>query len=253
MKLIGVSPLAVTEKVPAVLSANVVDAAEVNTGAECRHRQGEGLGRRVGVDVSGRDGDRVGPGTPEGRRAGQGAVGAQGHTGWQGPGLAEADRGVARGRDREGPRRVLGERRRRRRGEDGHRRGHRQGEGLGRGVRVGVGRRDGDRVDPRTPGVRCARPACRRRPGRHPRAALPVSLKLIGSVTVRRDGEGARRALGERDRGGRGEHRRRGRHRQGEGLGRGARVGVGRRDGDRVGPGAPEGRRTGQGAVGWPT
>jgi hypothetical protein len=34
LKLIGVSPVAVTEKVPAVLSANVVDAAEVNTGAE---------------------------------------------------------------------------------------------------------------------------------------------------------------------------------------------------------------------------
>ena len=35
----------------------------------------------------------------------------------QGPDLAEADRGVARRRDGEGPRRVLGERRRRSRGE----------------------------------------------------------------------------------------------------------------------------------------
>jgi hypothetical protein len=34
LKLIGLSPVAVTEKVPAVLSANVVDAAEVNTGAD---------------------------------------------------------------------------------------------------------------------------------------------------------------------------------------------------------------------------
>ena len=34
VKLIGVSPVAVTEKVPAVFSANDVDAAEVNTGAE---------------------------------------------------------------------------------------------------------------------------------------------------------------------------------------------------------------------------
>ena len=33
LKLIGVSPVAVTEKVPAVLSANMVDADEVNTGA----------------------------------------------------------------------------------------------------------------------------------------------------------------------------------------------------------------------------
>ena len=34
VKPIGVSPLAVTEKVPALFSAKVVDAAEVNTGAE---------------------------------------------------------------------------------------------------------------------------------------------------------------------------------------------------------------------------
>ena len=34
VKLIGVSPVAVTEKVPAVFSPNVVDAAEVNTGAD---------------------------------------------------------------------------------------------------------------------------------------------------------------------------------------------------------------------------
>ena len=34
MKLIGVSPVAVTEKVPAVFSANVVDVAEVNAGPE---------------------------------------------------------------------------------------------------------------------------------------------------------------------------------------------------------------------------
>ena len=34
MKVIGVSPIAVTAKVPAVFSANEIDAAEVNTGAE---------------------------------------------------------------------------------------------------------------------------------------------------------------------------------------------------------------------------
>ena len=34
MKLIGVSPVAVTEKVPAVFSANVVEAPEVKTGTE---------------------------------------------------------------------------------------------------------------------------------------------------------------------------------------------------------------------------
>ena len=34
MKLIGASPLAVTEKVPAAFSANEIEAAEVNTGAE---------------------------------------------------------------------------------------------------------------------------------------------------------------------------------------------------------------------------
>ena len=34
VKLIGVSPVAVTAKVPAVFSANVVDAAEVNTGPD---------------------------------------------------------------------------------------------------------------------------------------------------------------------------------------------------------------------------
>ena len=34
VKPIGVSPLAVTEKVPALFSAKVVEAAEVNTGAE---------------------------------------------------------------------------------------------------------------------------------------------------------------------------------------------------------------------------
>jgi hypothetical protein len=33
VKVIGVSPVAVTEKVPAVFSANVVDDAEVNEGA----------------------------------------------------------------------------------------------------------------------------------------------------------------------------------------------------------------------------
>ena len=33
VKVIGVSPVAVTAKVPALFSANVVDAAEVNTGA----------------------------------------------------------------------------------------------------------------------------------------------------------------------------------------------------------------------------
>ncbi len=32
VKLIGVSPVAVTEKVPAVFSANVVEASEVNAG-----------------------------------------------------------------------------------------------------------------------------------------------------------------------------------------------------------------------------
>ena len=34
LKLIGASPLAVTAKVPAVLSANVVDAPDVKTGTE---------------------------------------------------------------------------------------------------------------------------------------------------------------------------------------------------------------------------
>ena len=34
VKVIGVSPVAVTEKVPAVFSVKVVEAAEVNTGAE---------------------------------------------------------------------------------------------------------------------------------------------------------------------------------------------------------------------------
>jgi hypothetical protein len=34
LKLIGVSPLAVTEKVPAVVSENVVEDPEVNTGGE---------------------------------------------------------------------------------------------------------------------------------------------------------------------------------------------------------------------------
>ena len=34
LKLIGASPVAVTEKVPAVFSANVVDAADVKTGTE---------------------------------------------------------------------------------------------------------------------------------------------------------------------------------------------------------------------------
>ena len=33
LKVIGVSPVAVTAKVPALFSTNVVDAAEVNTGA----------------------------------------------------------------------------------------------------------------------------------------------------------------------------------------------------------------------------
>ena len=33
LKVIGVSPLAVTSKVPALFSANVVEAPEVNTGA----------------------------------------------------------------------------------------------------------------------------------------------------------------------------------------------------------------------------
>ena len=33
LKVIGVSPVAVTEKVPAVFSANVVEAAEVKVGA----------------------------------------------------------------------------------------------------------------------------------------------------------------------------------------------------------------------------
>ena len=34
VNVIGVSPVAVTAKVPALFSANVVDAAEVNTGAD---------------------------------------------------------------------------------------------------------------------------------------------------------------------------------------------------------------------------
>ena len=44
LKVIGVSPLAVTEKVPALFSANVVECAEVNTGGRGGHREGEGLG-----------------------------------------------------------------------------------------------------------------------------------------------------------------------------------------------------------------
>ena len=117
---------------------------------------------------------------PEGRRAGQGAVAAQGDARGQGPGLAEADRGVASRRDGEGAGRVLGEGRRGPRGERRVRCRHRQGEGLGRRVGVAVGRRDGDRVAAgaaRTPGCR---PGCRRRPGSRPRAGPPLSVKLIG-------------------------------------------------------------------------
>ena len=42
-----------------MFSANVVEAAEVNDGPGRRHRQGEGLRRRVRVGVGRRDGDRV--------------------------------------------------------------------------------------------------------------------------------------------------------------------------------------------------
>ena len=45
VKVIGVSPVAVTAKVPAVFSAKVVDAAEVKDRPARRHRQGEVLRR----------------------------------------------------------------------------------------------------------------------------------------------------------------------------------------------------------------
>ena len=146
VKPIGVSPVAVTEKVPAVFSAKVVDVAEVNTGTEKGHRQSEGLGGGVGVGVGGGDGDRVVPGGAQRRRTRQGAVRSQGDPRGQGSDLGEADRGVPVGGDREGPGAVLGEGSRCRRGEHRCRGGHRQGEGLGRGVGVGVGGGERDRV-----------------------------------------------------------------------------------------------------------
>ena len=69
LKLIGVSPVAVTEKVPAVFSANVVDAAEVNTGTEeatVKVKDWVEVFELASVAVMR---DRVGPGGPGGRRA----------------------------------------------------------------------------------------------------------------------------------------------------------------------------------------
>ena len=67
VKLIGVSPLAVTEKVPALFSAKVVEVARGEHRRRGGHREGEGLGRGVGVGVGGGDGDRVAAGRAEGR------------------------------------------------------------------------------------------------------------------------------------------------------------------------------------------
>ena len=78
LKVIGVSPVAVTEKVPAVFSANVVEAAEVNEGAVAVTVRVKTWVDEFGAGVRRRDGDRVGPGGPEGRRARQGAVGSPG-------------------------------------------------------------------------------------------------------------------------------------------------------------------------------
>ena len=78
VKPIGVSPLAVTEKVPALFSANVVEVRRGEHRSRGGHREGEGLGGGVGVGVGGGDGDRVAAGGAEGRRARQGAVGCQG-------------------------------------------------------------------------------------------------------------------------------------------------------------------------------
>ena len=78
LKLIGVSPLAVTEKVPALFSAKVVERPRGEHRRRGGHREGEGLGAGVRVGVGRRDGDRVGPRGAEGRRAREGAVGCQG-------------------------------------------------------------------------------------------------------------------------------------------------------------------------------
>ena len=103
VKPIGVSPLAVTEKVPGAVLGERDRGARGEHRCRGGHRQGEGLGGGVGVGVGGGDGDRVAAGGAEGRRARQGAVGGQGDVGGQGAGLGEADRGVAGGGDRKVP------------------------------------------------------------------------------------------------------------------------------------------------------
>ncbi len=59
LKAIGVSPLAVTEKVPALFSLKVADAADVNTGAEVLTFRVKDWVVVGVVDVGGGDGDRV--------------------------------------------------------------------------------------------------------------------------------------------------------------------------------------------------
>ena len=78
VKLIGASPFAVTAKVPAVFSANVVDAPEVMDGPVAVTVKVKAWVAVLRVGVGRRDGDRVAAGGPEGRRAGQGAVGCPG-------------------------------------------------------------------------------------------------------------------------------------------------------------------------------
>ena len=199
-----------------------------------RHRQGEGLGGRLGVAVGRLEADRVGAGAPEGRRAGQGAVAAQGHARGQAPGLAVADGAIPVRRDREGPRVGLGERCGGRRGEHRARSRHRQGEGLGGGLGVGVRRRDGDRVGPRRCEGRRAGQGAVARQGDAARQC-PGLRVADRAVPICRHREGPRRVLGERSGGRRGEHGARSRHRQAEGLRRRVGVGVGRLDAERVG------------------
>ena len=190
------SPVAVTGKVPAVLSAKVVEAAEVNDRPGGRHRQGEGLRRGVGVGVGGCDGDRVGARRAEGRRARQGAVGGQGHPGGQVP-VSVKVIGVSPVAVTEKVPAVLSaklvEAAEVNTGAAGR---HRQRERLGGGVRVGVGRRDGDRVAARGAGGRRARQGAA---GARvtPEGRAPVSVKVIGVSPVAVTEKVPARALGE--------------------------------------------------------
>ena len=84
VKVIGVSPVAVTEKVPAVFSAKLVEVAEVNDGPVAVTFRVKAWVEvlwfpSVAVMVIG-----ITPGRAEGRRARQGAVGLQGHARGQG-------------------------------------------------------------------------------------------------------------------------------------------------------------------------